>query len=140
MQPLHVRPGVVVPAEAMTMRAVRSRGPGGQNVNKVASKVELRVDLGRIVGLDEANRARLVAICATKLDADGLLLVTSERTREQPRNLADALEKVRALVLAALTVPRRRRATRRTRASVERRLGDKRVRGERKLSRRSPKE
>jgi ribosome-associated protein len=140
MEPLQVRPGVVVPVEAMTMRAVRSSGPGGQNVNKVASKVELRVDLRRIAGLDAAQLARLFTMCASRLDADGLLLVTSERTREQPRNLADAMEKVRALVLAALTVPRKRRPTRRTRGSVERRLGDKRVRGERKLSRRSPKE
>ena len=137
MHALTVRPGVVVPAEAMTMRAVRSRGPGGQNVNKVSSRVELRVDLGRIAGLDEEQRARLVALSVSKLDADGLLLVTSERTRDQPRNLADALEKVRGLVLAALAVPRKRKPSKRTRASVQRRLGDKRRRAQTKASRRA---
>jgi ribosome-associated protein len=140
MRALHVRPGVVVPADAMTMRAVRSRGPGGQNVNKVSSRVELRVDLGRIQGLDEQQLARLVLLSAHKLDADGLFLVTSERTRDQPRNLADALEKVRSLVLAALAVPRKRRPTKRSRASVQRRLGDKRRRAEVKAGRRAPKD
>ncbi len=140
MRSFHVRPGVVVPAEAMTMRAVRSRGPGGQNVNKVSSRVELRVDLGRIEGLDEEQRARLVRLAARRLDAEGLLLVTSERTRDQPKNLADALEKVRALVLAALAVPRKRKPSKRTRASVERRLGDKRRRAQQKASRRMPRE
>ena len=85
---------VRVPAAALTVRAVRSSGPGGQNVNKVASKIELRVDLQRIEGLDEASRARLEAATALRRDAEGRLLVTSQRTRDQGRNLEDAREKV----------------------------------------------
>jgi ribosome-associated protein len=81
-------------------------------VNKVASKVELRVDLAAVEGLSESQRARLALLAAGRLDADGRLVVTSQRTREQARNLEDAREKVRALVARALFEPRRRRATR----------------------------
>jgi ribosome-associated protein len=133
---LVVRPGVVVPAEAMRLHAVRSSGPGGQNVNKVASKVELRVDLQRIEGLDAGARARLRSIVAGALDADGWLLVTSQRTRDQRANLEDAREKVRAAVLAAMVRPKPRRKTKPSRGSVERRLGEKKRRGEVKAARR----
>jgi ribosome-associated protein len=128
-----VRPGVVIPGDALSMRAVRSSGPGGQNVNKVASKVELRVDLDRVEGLDEAARSRLRQ--SAPLDADGQILVVSQRTRDQRMNLDDAREKVRALLLQALHVPRRRRATRPTRGSVERRLAEKKRRTEVKSGR-----
>lgn len=118
------------------MRAVRASGPGGQNVNKVSSKVELRVDLALVQGLDEGARGRLRKMCAGSLDAEGLLLVTSQRTRDQRMNLADAYEKVRALVARALERPRPRRATRPTRGSVERRLADKKRRAQTKSGRR----
>jgi ribosome-associated protein len=136
MEPLVVRPGVFIPADAMTMQASRSGGPGGQNVNKVSSKVELRTDLGRVAGLDDAANARLRALAAGKLDGEGRLLVVSQRSRDQHANLEDARDKVRALVLAALVEPRRRRRTRPTRGSVERRLADKRRRGTQKAVRR----
>ncbi len=128
-QPIVVRADVIVAAEALSMKAVRASGPGGQNVNKVASKVELRVDLERIVGLDAGARARLRSACGRSVDADGHLLVTSQRTRDQRMNLDDAREKVRSLVAGALERPRPRRATRPTRASVERRLAEKKRRG-----------
>lgn len=124
--PILVRAGVVIPADALTMRAVRASGPGGQNVNKVSSKVELRVDIDCVEGLDAAARHRLRA--AATLDADGNVLVTSQRTRDQRTNLDDAREKVRLLVERALFVPRARRKTRPTRGSVERRLSDKKRR------------
>jgi ribosome-associated protein len=128
LDPILVRPGVVIPVVAMSVRSTRSSGPGGQNVNKVSSKVEFRVDLGRIEGLDAGARARLASLCAPSLDADGLLLVRSQHTRDRQRNLADAQDKVRALVLRALIRPTHRTRTRPTRGSVERRLEDKRRR------------
>ena len=121
---------VVVPASALTMKAVRSSGPGGQNVNKVASKVELRVDLARVEGLSLAQGERLFALAEPRRDADGRLLVTSQTTRDQARNLQDAREKVRALVAKAMVLPRRRRATRPTAASrAERRRRKARISG-----------
>jgi ribosome-associated protein len=134
-EPIRVGRNVVIPASALTLRAVRSSGPGGQNVNKVASKVELRVDLSGIEGLLPAQRERLETLAEARRDADGLLLVTSQRTREQSRNLDDAREKVRALVAKALVQPRRRRATRPTAASRHARRRLKRAGSERKRGR-----
>lgn len=136
IEPIVVCPGVVVPSEALRMRASRSGGPGGQNVNKVSSKVELRVDLGRITGLDAAAHQRLLAFAKGALDAEGALLVVSQRTRDQRVNLEDACDKVRALVERALVVPRRRRKTKPTRGSVERRIEEKKRRSRVKANRR----
>jgi ribosome-associated protein len=136
MTPLEIRPGITLSADALEMRATRSGGPGGQNVNKVSSKVELRADLSRVVGLDPGARQRLLAIARSSLDADGWLLVTSQRTRDQRANLEDARDKVRALIGRALVVPRSRKRTRPTRGSVERRIEDKKRRARVKAGRR----
>jgi ribosome-associated protein len=133
--PIRISPKVRIPARALSFRAVRSSGPGGQNVNKVASRVELRVALDAIEGLSEAARERLLAQVSRRLDAEGRLLVTSQRTRDQHRNLEDARQKARGIVTRALAAPRRRVATRPTPASRERRLQEKRRRAERKRER-----
>jgi ribosome-associated protein len=129
---------VRVPASALTMRAVRASGPGGQNVNKVASKIDLRVDLDAIEGLTDAARHRLRVLAGRRLDADGRLQITSQVTRDQTRNLEDAREKVRALVAAALREPKRRRASRPTKAARERRIESKKRRSTTKRLRGRP--
>jgi ribosome-associated protein len=134
-EPIVVASGVVVPAAALSLHTSRSSGPGGQNVNKVASKVELRVDLDRVEGLAEEARARLRSLAEGRLDSEGRLLVVSQRTRDQHRNLEDAREKVRALVHRALIRPRPRRPTRVTAAAKARRLAEKKRRGTHKRGR-----
>jgi ribosome-associated protein len=127
-EPIRIAKGILVPEGAIEWRAVRSSGPGGQNVNKVASKVELRVDLAGVTGLSAPARARLRALAAGRLDADGRLVATSQRTRDQLRNLEDARDKVRKLVERAMKAPRPRRLTRPSPGAVERRLKQKRER------------
>lgn len=127
-RPLVVTDTVRIPARAFTVKAVRASGPGGQYVQKVATKIDLRVDLNAIEGLSEAARERLRTLARHRLDASGRLAVTSQRTRDQARNLEDARQKVRALVLAALVEPRPRRPTRRPATVDEARIAAKKRR------------
>lgn len=120
--PIDVAPGVRISAAALEARGVRSGGPGGQNVNKVASRAELLVDLALVEGLDEGARTRLAALAEGRRDASGRLRLTAGESRDFHRNLEAARAKARALVAAALVVPKRRRPTRPSAGSREARL------------------
>jgi ribosome-associated protein len=116
-------------------RFVRSSGPGGQNVNKVASAVELRFDASKSPALDDEVRERLRRIAGSRMTADGVILIDARRFRTQAKNREDARERLAALIRSALTRPKRRRKTRPSTASRERRIETKRRRSETKRGR-----
>lgn len=129
-----------IPDEELTWRFVRAGGPGGQNVNKVASKAELRWRLQDNVTLPEDVKARLRTLERRRITNEGELLITSQRTRDQDRNRQDCLDKLTAMVLKAAERPTPRRATRPTASSRRARLRDKKVQATRKQLRRPPSE
>jgi ribosome-associated protein len=135
MADLEVRPGVTVPERELSWAAVRSSGPGGQNVNKVSSKVELRFDFEASAVLAPSVKARLRQLAQHRLDSGGRILIVSQVTRTQPQNLADARAKLAALIAKALVVPKRRKATRPSLGAKRARLQNKRAQAEKKQSR-----
>lgn len=136
MRGVAVRPGLVIPETELSVAFARSGGPGGQNVNKVASKVELRWQPSASSALSERDRAWLLARLEGKLTGDGTLIVTSTLTRDQLKNRDDAEAKLAQIVRAALARPTPRRATRPSRAAKRRRIADKRHRAQKKRDRR----
>lgn len=132
---LRIDDKLVIPGADLQWTAARSSGPGGQNVNKVASKVELRFDLRHSTALDAGTKSRLRALCINRIDQEGRLLVVSQLTRDQQRNLEDARGKLAALILQASKVPKRRKKTKPSRGAKERRLTEKRKASEKKQTR-----
>ncbi len=126
---------LVIPEAELRWTAVRASGPGGQNVNKVSSKVDLRFEFEECDALSDELKARLRARAAPRLDAEGRIQITSQLTRNQADNLADAREKLSQLLLAAMTVPKARRKTKVSRAKKAKRVAQKRVHAEKKQSR-----
>jgi ribosome-associated protein len=129
---------LTIPAAELNVAFARSGGPGGQNVQKVETKVELRWNPGESAALGEDDRAWLLRTLADRLTVGGDLVVSSSRTRDQARNRDDAREKLATVLRSALERPRPRRRTRPTRGSKERRLADKRRRADLKKTRKPP--
>jgi ribosome-associated protein len=137
---LEINDQLRIPETELEWSFVRSGGPGGQNVNKVASKAVLRWHLAGSPSVPEAVKARLRAHQRRRITGEGDLVLTSQRYRDQERNRQDCLDKLRELVLQAATPPRPRRPTRPTRGSREARLRAKRRRSATKAERRKPAE
>jgi ribosome-associated protein len=116
---------------------VRASGPGGQNVNKVSSAVQLKFNAALSPSLPEDVRARLIALAGSRASSDGVITITAQRFRVQSRNRADALERLTELIREASHKPKPRKATRPSRASRERRLESKKQRGDIKRARSS---
>jgi len=127
--PIQVAPGVCVPPDALSVKAVRSGGPGGQNVNKVSSKVEIRIRLEAIEGLEPGALDRLRHAVRNRLDGEGRWMIVSEKTRDQAKNLEDARVKASQVIADALVPPIPRLPTRPTTASKTRRRDPKRFTG-----------
>lgn len=127
---------LIIPGGDLTTTAVTSSGPGGQNVNKVATKVELRFDLEGTLVLAPEVKARLRQLSRGRLDADGRVVLTSQKTRNRLQNLADVRARLADLIRRALVPPTPRHATRPTRSSQVRRVEAKKRLGAKKAGRR----
>ena len=126
---------LVIPEAELRWTAVRASGPGGQNVNKVASKIDLRFDFEESDALTDELKARIRARAVARLDGEGRLQITSQLTRNQPDNLEDARGKLAEILRGALITPKKRRKTKPSRAKKAARVANKRVHAQKKQSR-----
>jgi len=127
---------LAIPAGELRFRFSRSSGPGGQHVNRSATQVELLFDVAHSPSLSEAQRERILAALATRIDREGVLHLTASGSRSQLQNREQAIRRLQALLRRALHVPRQRRPTRPSAAARERRLAGKRERAQAKARRR----
>jgi ribosome-associated protein len=127
---------LIIPDGELQFTFSRSSGPGGQNVNKVNSKATMRWNVTQSPSLPDDVRARFIARFRNRITHEGDLLITSQRYRDQPKNIADCCDKLAAMLREVLVPPKRRRATKPTRGSKVRRLEAKRQRGMKKEGRR----
>jgi ribosome-associated protein len=127
--------GVVIPASELEFRTSRSGGPGGQNVNKVESKVELLFDVSKSPSLSAEQRARLFARLGNRIDSDGILHLSSQVSRSQWENKETVVSEFAGLLKAALKPVKKRVKTRPSRNSREKRLKKKKIHSEKKKSR-----
>lgn len=134
--PLSIRPGLELPARELRLEFARAGGPGGQNVNKVETKVLLRFGVLDSPTLSDGQRATIQRKLASRLSASGEILIQASRYRERERNVEDARSRLAEILRRALTEPKPRRATRPTRGSQERRRTGKSLRSAVKRQRR----
>jgi ribosome-associated protein len=132
---LQVTPTIALDDAEIEERFVRASGPGGQNVNKVATAVELRFDASRSPALSDEVRGRLRALAGSRMTAEGVLVIDARRFRTQAQNRQDARDRLVALLRQAAVRPKRRRKTKPTAAAKERRIDSKRRRSETKRRR-----
>jgi ribosome-associated protein len=132
---LRLTDAITVDDSELDERFVRASGPGGQNVNKVATAVELRFDTTRAAWLDDASRERLRTLAGSRMNADGVILIDARRHRTQSGNREDARERLADLLRQSLTRPKRRRKTRPGAAAHERRVQAKKRRSDTKRGR-----
>jgi ribosome-associated protein len=131
-------PRIVIPEHELEFDFIRSGGPGGQNVNKVATGVQLRFCIIHSPTLSEPHKTRLLQLCGKRVNKEGVLVIEATRHRSQERNRQDAIERLHEWIAQTATAPKRRIKTRVPRSAKKKRLETKSLQGHRKASRRKP--